>query len=382
MPKDTKKKPNNVLKGIIRKHYRWIIILTTAILEIIFVIRYSDILDILLIKEWTKPIITILFAAPVAFWLWLFKNYDKQKDLKQKDKDLAQHERDLVLKEKNDLWDNLVKFQDIVDDKNTSDAKKTTAILGLGEFYNHKFLKYLRQVHTIFKIYLKEFWAGKKISNEYEFQEHPEYIKNIPEYIKTIYEIIRKQSFKTRSNKNLFHRDNEILDFSDFRFQGANLSKINLAYADLRRVDFSAADLSYANMENTYCENTIFPIKMINVKLNNAKLINVRLINANLGKANLANAYLHNVDLSCVDLGGAKLNNAELINSNLSNVRLIAADLVGSKLMRTKNLTSAILKGATYCKDVGFVTQFPKGFDPKAYGMQLVDKDGNPVEEE
>lgn len=368
------------LKEVIKKHYRWIIILVTAIFEIVFIIKYSDTLDILLVKEWTKPIITIVFAAPVAFWLWLFKNHDKKKDLIQKDKDLPHHERDLVLKEKNDLWDNLVKFQDIVDDKNTSVAKKTTAILGLGEFYNHKFLKYLRQVHTIFKIYLKEFWSEKKIINQYEFLEHPEYITNIPEYIKAIYEIIRKQSFKMRNDKNLFHRDNGFLDFSDFCLQGANLSEINLAYTDLRRVDFSAANLSYANMRSAYCENVVFPIKMINVKLEHSKIINASLINAHLGKANLASAYLNNVDLSCADLGGAKLTNAELIDSNLSNVRLVMADLIGAKLMHTKNLTNAILKGAKYCKEAGFITQFPKGFNPETYGMQLVDKDGNPVE--
>jgi uncharacterized protein YjbI with pentapeptide repeats len=54
---------------------------------------------------------------------------------------------------------------------------------------------------------------------------------------------------------------------------------------------------------------------------------------------------------------------AYLNGANLSRANLSKADLLGA------NLTGADLRGARYDKD----TIFPKGFDPEAAGMVLVE---------
>ena len=340
-------------KCFLKKHHRWGIIIITAILEILFIIIFWSTFNTLLTKEWTKPLITMLFAAPVAFWLWFFKNHDRQRDINH-------HERDLTLKENNDVWNNLVKFQDIINDKTASDAKKATAILGLGEFYNHKDFKFVRQVHTLFKVYLKEFWKNNANIREYETAFHKNESINLPEYIKAIHEVIQRQSNEKLGDRNFFHQYND-LSFDRFQLQFANLDSTNL----------EEASFEYASL---YCAS------LSNVNLNCANLQHITLNAANLEDTNLKEAQLQDAHLVEANLKNTDLTHANLYAADLSGTNLIGAKLLVCGGPSNEPLQGIKLHGAKYCDftDRGAShTHFPAGFSPEQNHMILVDESEN-----
>lgn len=292
-------------------------------------------------NSWSKPLLSMIFAAPVAFFLWKFRNHDKTKEL--------QHQKgELDLKENGDVWDRLVKFQNIISDKNASVTLKVTAIQGLGEFYKHKIFQFVQQVHQLFKTYLDIFWRDEESDPQSVEYTSP------PAWLMTIGDVIRQQSFQKKNS--FFNQDNK-LSLIGFKLQYAKLYYINFTNADLRHVNFMQANLSNANFTDA--------------KLNNAQFYCANLTNTNLEGA---------------DLTGTKLNSVKFNNSNLRNANFTDALLLGSDLRKAKNLETAIFKGAKFCYEEGFdnafphdSNPFPEGFNPKAHGMIEVDGDGDPV---
>ena len=108
--------------------------------------------------------------------------------------------------------------------------------------------------------------------------------------------------------------------------------------------------------------------------LTDAILTNATLTNADLTSAILTNATLTNADLRNADLTNATLTNADLRNAILSGAILSGAYLSGADLsdadLSGAILSGAILSGATFNKE----TVFPKGFDPIARGMKLIEE--------
>lgn len=104
------------------------------------------------------------------------------------------------------------------------------------------------------------------------------------------------------------------------------------------------------------------------------------LVNADLGEAVLTEALLVRADLEDADLTKADLTGAIMSGANLKNAKLVKAtlkhaDLHGANLCWA-NLEDADLEGvdlthALYNK----YTQWPKGFDPKAHKMHLLDSE-------
>lgn len=112
--------------------------------------------------------------------------------------------------------------------------------------------------------------------------------------------------------------------------------------------------------------------------LSRADMFGVNLSGANLERADFEDAILifsnlRNAKLSGANLIGAVLVNADLTSADLTHSCLIDSDLSGA------NLNDAILNRARYCKEDGFETVFPDGFDPEKHGMTEVDQNGIPV---
>ena len=81
-------------------------------------------------------------------------------------------------------------------------------------------------------------------------------------------------------------------------------------------------------------------------------------------------------------LEDAYLQGAYLKGACLQGANLTGADLKGADLTAVHCLEATYLKGAKYCNDPEFKTDFPVGFDPKEHGMIEVDIIGIPVEDE
>ncbi len=66
----------------------------------------------------------------------------------------------------------------------------------------------------------------------------------------------------------------------------------------------------------------------------------------------------------------------ELLDANFAR-----ANLIGVDLRKVANLNITKLKDALYCKSKDFMTKLPRGFNPKDYGMILVNEFGERIKE-
>lgn len=384
------------------KHKRWLVLIVTAITEIILVLIYSkDITEFTTGKEWTKLLITMTFGAPIAFFIWLFRNHDKQRNLAQKDRDLDQQKiileqkdqdlnnqrRELELKENNTSWENLVKYQDIISDKKASETKKASAIFGLGEFYNNIDFQFARQVHTLLRNYLKEFWEKENIRLMAQENSTPE----IPEYIKAIHEIIRKQSTKKLNDKNFFHKENE-LNLNSFNLRYANFNKVNLHGSILKDVNLCDANLTSANISEAELSNTNLSnahIYFANIKKTIMK--DSSLIGADFTESDLSETLLWNIDLSdsifkgsnfsSATLTAVKLNAAFLRSTNFKKAQMTNVDFINAKLEDIK-FCDMKLVGVAFNKASLFDVKFNRtcfggdnGFTMTVDGTDFTDAD-------
>jgi len=126
--------------------------------------------------------------------------------------------------------------------------------------------------------------------------------------------------------------------------QGATLYGANLQEADLWQANLQEADLQYANLHLAH-------------------------LNANLHLAHLRHANLQGVDLKDANLQGAILEDANVQGADLSDAKLQNAKLQNAQY--TDNSTSQ-QTCKLFTEDYPCPTTFPKDFDPKAAGMELV----------
>ena len=137
-----------------------------------------------------------------------------------------------------------------------------------------------------------------------------------------------------------------------------------------RGIQLSKTDLSNANLQGT---------SMYYANLQEAELDHANLQGANLFRANLQGAILNHAKLQKAVLVYANLQEAELDHANLQGALLHYANLQEAdldhinlqKAKYTANITSQETCEA-YVQHYPCPTIFPKNFDPKAAGMELV----------
>ncbi|MBW4641084.1 MAG: pentapeptide repeat-containing protein [Gloeocapsa sp. UFS-A4-WI-NPMV-4B04] len=162
---------------------------------------------------------------------------------------------------------------------------------------------------------------------------------------------------------NLSKIDLQDANLQDANLVGTNLDDANLGGANLQGANLRDANLGGANLQgaNLVGTNLEFAnLKFANLKFANLKgatLIGTNLEFANLRDAILKGATLQDARLQNANLGGATLQDARLQNANLGGANLQGANLKGAQLQKAKYTDSTI---------------FPKDFNPKKAGMQLV----------
>jgi len=134
----------------------------------------------------------------------------------------------------------------------------------------------------------------------------------------------------------LIRKDEQLFSMLNMKRSGG----VRWSGADLSRVDLSGANLSEAD------------------------LIGARLYGADMRGANLIGADMRGAHLLGADLSGANLLNADLSGANLHLADLSGADLSGA------NISEAKLSVAKYTDS----TKWPKGFDYRAAGAELVEE--------
>ena len=142
---------------------------------------------------------------------------------------------------------------------------------------------------------------------------------------------------------------------------GAILNETNLAFANFKNAVLSGASLKEAVLDSAILTNArlsksnlsyadLTKAELINVKLSRADLTRTNLSKANLIKSNLSKAILHFSNLTKANLSQANLSHATLTATNLSDgnlngTALLHAKIIGADFTNT-NLTSADFTGA------------------------------------
>ncbi|MBR8840471.1 MAG: pentapeptide repeat-containing protein [Stigonema ocellatum SAG 48.90 = DSM 106950] len=177
--------------------------------------------------------------------------------------------------------------------------------------------------------------------------------------------------------------------------QGAHLENASLQRAHLKLVHLQGARLDSAHLQGAYLRNTeLQEVTLDNAHLEAADLRNARLEGAHMYNLNLQGAYLENANLQGAYLENAHLQGAHLDNAHLQGAYLRSTELQGVPLdnahLEAADLSNARLEGAhlenalytdnstiretceLFAKHCPCPTTFPKDFDPKARGMELV----------
>ena len=145
--------------------------------------------------------------------------------------------------------------------------------------------------------------------------------------------------------------EEQFLNLSNARLEGADLQHVYLAGADLKSVHLTAADLQGANLEGAdlrgaHLERADLRLTCLrDARLDGANLEGALLKETNLERANLEEADLNNAHLEGANLRGANLTGANLKTAMLQEAYLEEADLRGQILEGTQ-LTGAYLAGA------------------------------------
>jgi uncharacterized protein YjbI with pentapeptide repeats len=278
-------------------------------------------------------------------------------------------------------WKHLLNQFFLITDADQSNVNKTNAVLEMKKFYiSSPFAAY---VHFLLKTVLKEFWS----KNSSIIGDEDAGIQDIPPHIKIIYEIINEKGKRKDNKRCIFAAENFSLDnfyLNTINFDHAELNFSNMRKAYLSCATFIEADLTEANIsEASLVQADLKSAKLIHADLSNAVLVNAKLEKADLMLANLEKTDLHKANLEGANIFMANLKEARLTDANLAGVDLGAsnlqgadlsgANLAGASLIRTDlseaKLNSAILSKAKYSVIEEFKTIFPKGFDPKEFGM-------------
>lgn len=365
---------NVFFKAIDKKLDRWISLLLIVCVETTFIIEFWDEIKTLMsskiadsynLGELFKGLFPLIIAAPPAYMIWNWRDENKRKDQEHA-------ERDLKLKENNDAWNNFRKYQEIVEDKKSSDAEKTSAIFALGEYYKRQEKKYPRMVHSFFKNVLATYWKMQEHRIDLEKGFEP------MQYIQAVYETILNISWDNnlldRKERNIFNTERLYhINFSNFKLLQANWKGVKLNNTVFIEADFRKATLFKANFKNSF---------LLRANFKKAKLIRrADLSEAVLTQADFREARMTNVRCRKTDLCGADLKNADLREADFREADLIeadlrgadfgGADLSGADLSKVKFDNKTKFKRAYYSKahKRSRNTVFPEGFSPKEYDM-------------
>ena len=239
-----------------KSFHRGAVLILLVLIELLLILAFwSKINELLKDAKWLQSIAFSLFAGVPAFCLWYWRNEDKLNDQDHM-------ERDLIIKEEQHDWKTFFDLMDIVENPDSSENKKSSAIYALGQYY-YKNKKFTKQVHNFFKKHLNNFGAGldsideDNIHDEYDaieienqhFSERPHLgsskLKNrLPIIVKSIHEVLHELFL----DKNFDFKDYDFLSQIDLRY-------INLSNVKFSNIKFKDTNFDYANFDGCFFDN-------------------------------------------------------------------------------------------------------------------------------
>ncbi len=367
--------------------HRVLLVLFVGVVEGILVYNYwHDAIDYFRIKNnegaaigsipvWMGTFITTLIAAPIALFIWSFRNEDKKLDLQHTEENIRQADFHKIEEWATTFPKVTAQESKSVDStepeantKNTDPGKpesgetngsalQIAAIYQLlpylkGQYGDH----FIRPTSEIYRSLLSS-WQWN--NNSEKPRDEKTYKTIQPDHITTLHVIFKQEHefFRElhenpicrKSNwiplraidlKNIVLVETDIrgIDLREATLFEADLSKVNLSKANLSRANFYKANLNEANLSEA--------------NLSMAMLLYTDLSKTDLSEANLSDADLSLANLSAANFSGACLKEAslymaELRDANFSGANLYKADFRKANLNRT-NLSGANLSDAGF----------------------------------
>lgn len=157
-----------------------------------------------------------------------------------------------------------------------------------------------------------------------------------------------------RSIKRFISIVPKIINFTNARLCGTNLSNTDLKNVILNGADLTEADLSTVNLIGVCMGGA----NLSGANLDNVVIEGLKLSSLNLSRIDLRNIPLDRIDLRGLKLSEATLNGKDLTGKDLSEADLSRADLRGAKLgganLSGTNLSGALLDSVENCQQTDF----------------------------
>ncbi len=237
---------------LLKRYFRLLIIFLVSVSEIA-VIYY--LYDFLISSEntskkfnfdhlkWLGPTITMLVAAPVAFFIWSFRDMDKREDLKHAEMNIRQADFHKI-----EEWAS-------TDADTEAHVLQNAAIYQLLPYLKGEYGdRYIRPSMEIYRSLLSS-WRWDEIQKE--LAENGESLQiDKPPYINVLHTIIRQEfEFFRKFHEHPICKNSNWVPLDGIDLKAANLTDIdfgeaNLKNADLRGANFNGADLSGALLDD------------------------------------------------------------------------------------------------------------------------------------
>lgn len=292
---------------------RFILVLLVGATEGILLYYYADnLIDYfknINSPTWLGTLFTMLVAAPIALFIWSFRNADKREDLEQTQENLKHTEDTIRQTDFHKIEEWATTFPKVTEQKSKSadstepgaNTENTNAdklksnetkegVLQVASIY--QLLPYLkgeygeRFVRPTMEIYRSLLSSWHWSEEEQSLAEKGEsYEIEKPPYIIALHTIFRQESgFFRLFHEELICKDNKWMPLEHIDLKGINLSEKEIARNQSERLISSKNSLEKVN----------------------------------LGGANLSGAILYDLNLFKANLNGAKLTGADLTGANLT----------------------------------------------------------------
>ncbi len=311
--------------------------------------------------RWLGSFITMLAAAPVALFIWSFRNEDKRKDLQHTEENIRQAdfhkieewattfpaatEQETTPEKKNEGYSAKPK---------TDDSKASTlqiaAIYQLLPYLKGEYGdRFIRPTTEIYRSLLSSWQWSEAEQSLIENGEYDEIIQ--PAYITALH--------------NIFNQETEFLKTFHVQDFCTKNNWVPLKNIDIKVINFAQKDLSGIKLECAILNGAIFKMASLN--------------KANLERANLKWAFLKGANLKEVNLKEANLKGANLEGASLKGANLEGAILEGAILEGEIPEGTYLIKKSLEAENLIITGEIFKGFMLRGVYLERKNPEGRYV---
>ncbi|MDH5542701.1 MAG: pentapeptide repeat-containing protein [Nitrospinota bacterium] len=317
----------------VRDHYRFFLITAIGLIELLLIHFERD----FLVKLFAEPfnvVIPLFAAAPIALFIWYWRDQNKKADIQNAKEELIQKDFHEIQK-----WAIGIE----------GDKERTLQIAAIHQLKPFAIGKHGERFRRpAYEIYfsLLQTWQPEEVDEDTVVQNYIKAIHTVfreegGEITKKMVGISLAKADLSKANLNGVNLDWAVL-------KSAHLSKVDLKSAHLRGTKLKSANLYEANLQSAFLEDAALQsASLIRANLQSATLVRANLQFADLREANLKSTNFLGANLESTNLEGVNLQSVFIALANLKSAKLIGAKFNNRHVVEAENWDKAIYgKGA------------------------------------